>query len=95
MWVVKIDRGRLERSGKGRGEGVRKGNGGEGEVEGQGEAGGEVKELGELRWEASSNHGVFAHWYGREIGEEAVFSVVEVERGEGEGWEGVLGGLEE
>ena len=106
LWVVKIERGRLEVCGQVGGVGEAGGRGvteegrEEGGVTEEGREGGgkerkEEKGKGELRWEPTSNHGVFAHWYGEEIGCEAVVSVLEVERKEGQSWEAVLGGLEE
>ena len=49
---------------------------------------------GEVKWEESMSHGVFAHLYGAEIGKQEVEEVMVMRRGE-EGWEKILGGLED
>jgi len=50
---------------------------------------------GEVKWEESMKHGVFAHLYGADIEEQAVVSVDEKTRMGEEGWEEILKGLEE
>ncbi|KAK0312004.1 hypothetical protein LTR01_002918 [Friedmanniomyces endolithicus] len=49
---------------------------------------------GELRWEESKNHGVFAHLYGADVAASAVVEVLEKRRTEGEEWQGLLQGFE-
>ena len=45
---------------------------------------------GELKWEDSKSHGVFAHLYGADIEESAVLHTYDFEKVEGENWGQVL-----
>ncbi|KAK3675899.1 hypothetical protein LTR78_004091 [Recurvomyces mirabilis] len=49
---------------------------------------------GELKWEASKSHGVFAHLYDADIEENAVTEVKELSRLDGQTWDDMLSDLE-
>ncbi|KAK4553094.1 hypothetical protein LTR86_009821 [Recurvomyces mirabilis] len=49
---------------------------------------------GELKWEASKNHGVFAHLYDADIDENTVAEVKELSRADGQTWDDILSDLE-
>jgi len=50
---------------------------------------------GELKWEASRNHGVFAHLYDADVDESAVVDMKEVVRKDDGEWQEVLKDLED
>ncbi|MCJ1312115.1 hypothetical protein MMC25_005789 [Agyrium rufum] len=91
VWLLRIPRGRLEGGGGGAGAGAEVGK--DGAEEGISERMGKEKR-GELKWEESRSHGVFPHLYGRGVEGGDVERVIERRRGEGEGWEVILGDLE-